>query len=455
MTTTAAFEAPPKRDDTVVYGSLAAVATIGLLVVFFGMSAETFLYLSVLTIPVLFGARLLLKYDTTMWLGKIVFYGWLAKLLGSAFRGYVALVLYGGRADAVGYYNSATFHVHEWREFIVPTITARSAGTNFTESITGFFFIPFVPDILGGFFLFAMLAFLGQMMFYAAFRKAIPAAGHKRYALAIFLLPSMVYWPSSIGKDALITFGIGMAAWGAASMFKGEWGNGIMGAGAGLLLAASIRPHVAALFFAATSVALLVSRAPTIKGGQFLRIVLLVVMGVGLSLAAVRLSASYNVGLTAEGFEGFASEVARRTSQGGSQVTGQPVSSLADIPEATLRVLYRPLLHEANSIQVLLSAIEGTFLLGLTIIALPRILGNLWAGRRHQYVALALAYTFGFVIAFSSFFNLGIIARQRVQVLPLLMAWLVALTLRREELFEQEELEPIVVVERRSVGAGR
>lgn len=437
-----------KRDDTVVFGSLAVVGTVGALMVLFGMSAETFIYLCFLSIPVALGARALLKNDSTTWLGKIVFYGWLAKMLGSAFRGYVALVLYGGRADAVGYYNSAAINVHEWRQFSIPTITARSAGTNFTEAITGFLFIPYVPDILGGFFVFAMFAFLGQMMFYAAFRKAIPAAGHKRYAIAIFLLPSMVYWPSSIGKDALITFGIGMAALGAASMFKGEWGSGIFMTLAGLLLAASIRPHVAALFFAAASVALLVGRAPSIKGGQFLRIALLIVMAIGLSLAAVRLSASYNVGLTTEGFEGFASEVQRRTQQGGSQVQGEPVSSLADIPEASLRVLYRPLLHEADSIQVLLSAVEGTFLLGITALAFPRILSNLWAGRRHQYVAMALAYTFGFVIAFSSFFNLGIIARQRVQVFPLLLAWLIALTLRKDELFEQEEVEPLVVAKR-------
>ncbi len=109
-------------------------------------------------------------------------------------------------------------------------------------------------------------------------------------------------------------------------------------------------------------------------------------------------------------------------------------------------MLFRPLLNEASSIPILASAVEGTFLLGLTVLAFPRILVNIWAARRHQYVALALAYTFGFVVAFSSFFNLGIIARQRVQVLPLFLVCLVALTMRREDLFDEPDPEPLPVV---------
>jgi len=275
----------------------------------------------------------------------------------------------------------------------------------------------------------------------------IPAAGHKRYALAIFFLPSMVYWPSSIGKDALITLAIGTAAWGAATIFKGDWGLGTLAVAGGIALAAAIRPHIGALFFAAAVVALVVARAPTIKGGQLIRIVMIGVMGVGLAFAAVRLSNTYSVNLSSEGFEGFATEVQRRTQQGGSQVAGEPVASLADVPEAALRVLYRPLLNEAGTFQVLLSALEGTILLGITALAFPRIIRNIWAARRHQYVTLSLAYTFGFIVAFSSFFNLGIIARQRVQVLPLMMVWLVALTLPKEELVPSEDdyVEPIPI----------
>jgi len=440
-----------QRDDSVIYASLTVIAVLALLFGFFGLSAESFIVIAVLSGIIAYASRFLLRNDATEWLGKVVFYGWMAKLVGSAFRYWVAVVAYGGRADAVTYYRAgANFHVHDWRQFTVPTVTGRGAGTNFTESVTGFVFVPYVPDMLGGFFMFAAIAFVGQMLFYAAFRKALPAVAHKRYAWGIFLLPSMVYWPSSIGKDALITLALGLASWGAATIFAGKWGSGVAAVAGGVSLAAAIRPHIAALFFGAAVVALVVARAPRIRGGQFMRIALIAVMGVGLAIAAVRLSNTFNVNLSSEGFEGFATEVQRRTSQGGSQVTGEPVSSLADVPEAALRVLYRPLLNEASTFQVLLSAIEGTFLLAITILAAPRILMNIWAARRHQFVALALAYTFGFVVAFSSFFNLGIIARQRVQVLPLLLACLVALTMRREDLLDEPPAEPLPTVAVRS-----
>ena len=81
-------------------------------------------------------------------------------------------------------------------------------------------------------------------------------------------------------------------------MFAGRWGPGVLATAAGLALTAAIRPHVAALFFAAAAVSLVVGRAPSIRGGQFLRIVLIVVMGVGLAFAVVRLSAAYGVGLS-------------------------------------------------------------------------------------------------------------------------------------------------------------
>ncbi len=55
----------------------------------------------------------------------------------------------------------------------------------------------------------------------------------------------------------------------------------------------------------------------------------------------------------------------------------------------------------------------------------------MWANRqivrRTPYMLLSLAFTAAFVIAFSSIFNLGIIARQRSQVIPFLLVVIVGL----------------------------
>jgi len=47
--------------------------------------------------------------------------------------------------------------------------------------------------------------------------------------------------------------------------------------------------------------------------------------------------------------------------------------------------------------------------------------------RRMPYITFVLAFTLGFVIAFSSFNNFGLLARQRSQVYPYFVALLVAL----------------------------
>jgi hypothetical protein len=50
-----------------------------------------------------------------------------------------------------------------------------------------------------------------------------------------------------------------------------------------------------------------------------------------------------------------------------------------------------------------------------------------YAGRvRNPFVLMCLVFSVGFVIAFSSIFNLGILTRQRAQVLPFLLAVVVA-----------------------------
>ena len=52
--------------------------------------------------------------------------------------------------------------------------------------------------------------------FYRAFVTALPDADHHRYALLIFLWPTLVFWPSSIGKDCWLLFTLGIASLGAA-----------------------------------------------------------------------------------------------------------------------------------------------------------------------------------------------------------------------------------------------
>lgn len=421
------------QGNTSILGvGLLTVVAAGALIGFFNMSMQTLLLTILLFLVVLsLGARLATDVDRE-WLGWLIPTAFIAKIMGSAIRHYVAVVVYNRSADALVYHARGSEYAHVWRGFDIPVITSRGAGTNFMEGLTGFIYVPYIPDELGGFVIFATLALLGQMLFYAAYRRSFDR-GHKRYALGIFFLPSLLYWPSSPGKDSIMLLGLGVATWAITGMFRGRWFAMLPVLAGSLAIMAAIRPHVAALLVGALGLALVLSKAPKIPGGTALRLFLLAVVAVGIAFAAVRLSASYGLSLDTNSLNEFADSVTDRTSTGGSQVSGSAVTGLSDLPEATLRVLFRPLLTDGGNFQVMLSALEGTAMLALFIFGFPRILSNLKVLRASQYASLSLFYTFGFIVAFSTFLNLGILARQRVQELPFLLVLLVILTLPRED----------------------
>ena len=53
---------------------------------------------------------------------------------------------------------------------------------------------------------------------------------------------------------------------------------------------------------------------------------------------------------------------------------------------------------------------------------------------RHPYVAFAMLYTFIFIYAFSTFGNFGIITRQRVQLYPLVLVFVLSFWAAIEQL---------------------
>jgi hypothetical protein len=83
-----------------------------------------------------------------------------------------------------------------------------------------------------------------------------------------------------------------------------------------------------------------------------------------------------------------------------------------------ITVLFRPLLSDAHSFQVGVAALEGTFLLLLSIVRFPSMLRAVKSMRRQPYVAFVIAYAVMFILTYSSIANFGILARERVQLLP-------------------------------------
>ena len=204
--------------------------------------------------------------------------------------------------------------------------------------------------------------------------------------------------------------------------------------GLSLTLATLVRPHVAMLMLAAVFIAMVFGRGPTVARARAQRLVVTGLIALALLIGAPRAVQLIDLELSAEGFENLIEQQADRTAQGGSQIQGEAVTSPVQFPSAMLRVLFRPLPTEARSMEMLLTSLEGVALLALTVVLAPRMVRRLKRGFRNPWVIVSGVYTVGFIVAFSTVLNLGILARQRAQVLPFYVAFIIALGWRGDDL---------------------
>ena len=358
------------------------------------------------------------------------------KLLSSTVRYYTISALYDGSADAVRYARVAAELAPAYRSFTAgPPVSGAIPGTGAMEVISGVVFAFAGSSTLGGFVVFSWLGFLGLLLFWLALRTALPEADPVRYGLLVFFLPSLVFWPSSIGKEAWALFCLGLAAYGLARLAVHLPGGLALvvlgGVGCGL-----VRPHIAVLVALAGTTGYLLGR-PGRRGadgsvvvddrqdlGPAVRLLAGVVLLVGCYVAVGQAASFFDADeVSGDSVTQVVDDTAEQTNQGGSSFDAPRVDSPLDLPWAAVTVLFRPFPWEAGNVQALVSSAEGLVLLALfwlsrhRLLALPRHL-------RNPYVLACLAYAVFFVVAFSAFGNFGILVRQRVQLFPFVLVLL-------------------------------
>jgi hypothetical protein len=343
------------------------------------------------------------------------------KIASTLVRHYVIFNLYGS-GDAVGYHGAGIHIMERFRDGNFDPGLNSLTDTDFISFVTGIVYTIIGPSSLGGFLIFSWLAFWGLFLCYRAFVIAVPEGRSMSYGRLLFLVPSMLFWPSSIGKESWMLFAIGIFAFGSARVLSGRAVRGLPLAALGLWLGMLIRPHVPGMLGGALIVAFLIGRRyekfrpirPTVK-----------LATIGVLLAGVLFLVTQTEGFlrtdltSLEGITSTLENVANRSNQGGSEFDPPVVHSPLDLPAAFGTVLFRPFVFEANNALAMLSALEGLWLLLFTLRRLPWVLNAFKRMRRQPYIAQAFIYVLLFVIAFSSLPNFGLLVRQRVQLLPL------------------------------------
>jgi hypothetical protein len=358
---------------------------------------------------------------------KLLCWAFALKMLATVARYLMAFVLYGGASDAKLYDSEGERLAIEYRDGNFGAEIGKGfVGTGFIRVLTGTIYAITGSSIYIAYVVFACFGFWGLYFLYRAFRVALPGGDAHRYALLTLFLPSMLFWPSSLGKEAFMMLGIGLTAYGAALVLSGyrRWPGPLL---LGLLLTSAVRPHVTAALFLALGIAFVLRRRP--RPATALTPLTFVVSVAALAAGAlfvVQQAASFlNVEETSvEGFESAINATSERTDDAGSSFDPTGVNGVTDLPVAAFSVLFRPMVVEASNPQMMLAALEGTLLLVLVALSwrsLATVPGRL---RRQPYLIFCLVYVLIFVFAFSNFSNFGILTRQRVQVLPFVLVFL-------------------------------
>jgi hypothetical protein len=385
------------------------------------------------TVPI---ALWLAKREGQRWLLRLVLGSLALHLLGSALQIVVVRAFYGNVADFHLYDGQGAALSEGWHHGISSIPGLDFPGTGTVSIVTGVVYTLVGVDQLGGFLVFSWFSLMGLVAFYRAFRIALPEAQSKRYAVLIFLLPSLWYWPSAAGKEALMLLALGLMTLGAAHLLRTQWW-GFVPLLAGSLLGAAIRPHEVALVFGSFAVAAVtrkVSRRTLVSPVRRVVTLLLVFVGGGiLAVVTARFLGitSFNSAAIAHAING-----ANQATQGEGDGFGSSHSTWSAnplfFPVDVYIVLFLPLPFQVASATQAIAALENLSILALiafswrSLVSVPRQL------RRSPFVVMCLIYSLSFLYLFAALGNVGLLARERTLLFPFLFV-LFALPERRAQ----------------------
>ena len=350
---------------------------------------------------------------------KVLIFGLLLKLGFSMVNYYFAFSVYGGTADASHYSRTGTIiSQYIWQLEFDKVFTFLQWGTEFISFFTGVVYSVIGSSIHGGFLVYAFLSFLGSYYFYRAFRIALPDGAKRLYMLLIFFFPSILYWSSAIGKDALMFLCLGLFAYGCSQLIQNRL-RGLMPLALGLMGTLWIRPHVAAMSILAFALAFFLPgvRKQPFRPTTYI-IGLLAVGGLAWSLLPQIMEFLHLEGLSLNEVITIMQQRQQLTSYGGSALQVTDLNSPLIYLMSPITLLFRPFPWEAHNLQALVESSLGVLILCLTLWRIKSLGRAIASSISNIYLRYVLIYIIAFFVIFSALANLGLLARERVMLLP-------------------------------------
>jgi hypothetical protein len=264
------------------------------------------------------------------------------------------------------------------------------------------------------FYVFSWFAFLATLGFYQAFCVTFPEGHHRRYALSVFFLPSLLFWTAGISKETMMYLSLGFMAYGAARVLAHLRGGAVLLV-VGAIIGVYVRPQELLLFMAAFALAGLFRPRNTKQSFRLVRRISVMALQAVLLLAAISLS--QQLAKHAPVFN--LTQLAKNNIGQNSSLHYHP--GPAGYPKDVYVVLFDPLLINAHGSTQRLAGFENTVIIVLFLTSFRRLWHLGRACFTRPYLLLCVMYSVTFPYAFAALNNLGLIDRERVLLLPFLL----------------------------------
>ncbi|WP_139924224.1 hypothetical protein [Hymenobacter sp. DG01] len=279
---------------------------------------------------------------------------------------------------------------------------------------------------------FAALSFCGMWAMYLTFTRIYPIA-YKKLAISIFFLPSVFFWGSGLMKDSLCMGALGWVFYGFYHAFinKKNITTAITLAALGIYIIISVKVYILLSFLPPALLWIFNENNQRIKSAttRMLLKPLFIIMGLLASyLGATKLTAGdekYDIEKIGERTkitkEYLTTQVVSGSVYNIGEIDGSIGSILKVAPQAIIVSLYRPFLFEARNPVMILSALEATLFIWLTV----NLFYKTGIAKSLRLIASKPILTFSFI--FSIIFaigvgtnsgNFGTLVRYKIPLMP-------------------------------------
>lgn len=309
--------------------------------------------------------------------------------------------------DAVGYYTRSLHDV------------VFSLGTRGIDFFTSFLTQGLGLSFIGCAMVYNIFGFIGLLAFDAALRKVSfnKSKNIQLLATVIVFLPSVSFWSSGLGKDAISFMAVGLALFSALNLSKH-----IILMVVAIILMLLVRPHMAGLMVMGLTISFMLQKGvPLIS-----RVVL---GGISLGVIAVLIPFALNYAGVGENVDAdqLGEYIDKRqgyNTQGGG---GLDISSMS-LPMQLFTYMFRPLPYEAHSIAALLASLDNIILLYLFVFGFYSLIKKRLSPELELHNRTFMwCYAFGaWIILAMTTANLGIAMRQKWMIAPMLIFLLIS-----------------------------